>query len=159
MRQITEDRMKVLFKVRQRLLAAEEALSLLMSHLIAPESGIGGHEDDERNEDEILEASAWLDASIWEKVRLARANLEEAIASCQVAYPDSTSDREAYQAAMQMLAEQQQLKEDELILRLNMSDQQQAYFNAKLLDATDKLGLTKEQALLRSMHLLNAQTK
>ena len=60
---------------------------------------------------------------------------------------------------MQMLAEQQQLKEDELILRLNMSDQQQAYFNAKLLDATDKLGLTKEQALLRSMHLLNAQTK
>ena len=60
---------------------------------------------------------------------------------------------------MQMLAEQQQLKEDELILRLNMSDQQQAYFNAKLLDAADKLGLTKEQALLRSMHLLNAQTK
>ena len=70
MRQITEDRMKVLFKVRQHLLAAEEALSLLMSHLIAPESGIGGHEDEEKNEDEILEASAWLDAPIWEKVRL-----------------------------------------------------------------------------------------
>ena len=45
---------------------------------------------------------------------------------------------------------------DKVMVEVNFTDEQQAYFNSKLSDTMNELGITKEQALLRAVQLLGA---